>query len=57
MVERDVYFERDGLLQAHPAPRFDGQVVTPGPIPTRGAHTDEVLNALQSGNLARLWAR
>ncbi|MCW2271624.1 CaiB/BaiF CoA transferase family protein [Pseudomonas sp. JUb96] len=57
MVERDVYFERDGLLQAHPAPRFDGQVVTPGPIPTRGAHTEQVLGALEAGDLAGLWGR
>nr|WP_224794362.1 CoA transferase [Pseudomonas fluorescens] len=57
MVERNVYFERDGLLQAHPAPRFDGQVVTPGPIPTRGAHTEQVLSALDAQDLAGVWGR
>ena len=55
MVERNVYFERDGLLQAHPAPRFDGQVVTPGAIPTRGAHTDQVLSAIETRDLTGLW--
>lgn len=49
MVERDVYFERDGMLQAHPAPRFDGQVMTPGAIPPRGIHTEQVMAALDAG--------
>ncbi|MDD2058643.1 CoA transferase [Pseudomonas sp. GD03860] len=57
MVERDVYFERDGMLQAHPAPRFNGQVVTPGPIPTRGAHTAQVLEAIEARDLAGLWGQ
>ncbi|MND72611.1 E-cinnamoyl-CoA:R-phenyllactate CoA transferase [compost metagenome] len=55
MVERGVYFERDGLLQANPAPRFDGQVVTPGAIPSRGAHTEHVLAALDNNDLAAVW--
>jgi len=54
MVNRDVYFERDGMLQAHPAPRFDGQVVMPGTIPTRGEHTEQVRRALES-NSEGLW--
>jgi alpha-methylacyl-CoA racemase len=55
MLERGVYFERDGLLQAHPAPRFDDRVVTPGPIPTHGADTERVLAALEGNDLAALW--
>ncbi|MNP48422.1 hypothetical protein D3C76_1425430 [compost metagenome] len=48
MVERGVYFERDGMLQAHPAPRFDGQLVTPGATPIRGEHTGHVMAALDA---------
>ncbi|WP_160105584.1 CaiB/BaiF CoA transferase family protein [Pseudomonas izuensis] len=55
MVERGVYFERDGMLQASPAPRFDGQRITPGAIPTRGAHTAQVMDALGARDLAGLW--
>jgi acetyl-CoA hydrolase len=40
---RRVYEVRDGILQANPAPRFAGEVAVPGPIPRRGAHTDDVL--------------
>ncbi|MNZ61914.1 E-cinnamoyl-CoA:R-phenyllactate CoA transferase [compost metagenome] len=50
MVERGVYFERDGMLQASPAPRFDGKVVTPGAVPTRGEHTAEVMGGLENGS-------
>ena len=55
MVERGVYFERDGMLQASPAPRFDGQVATPGAIPTRGAHTAQVMAGLEGDDLAAVW--
>jgi alpha-methylacyl-CoA racemase len=55
MVERGVYFERDGMLQASPAPRFDGQRVTPGEIPTRGAHTAQVMDALGANDAAGVW--
>jgi len=55
MVERGVYFERDGMLQASPAPRFDGQVATPGATPTRGAHTAEVLAGLDGKDLTAVW--
>ncbi|MCY1439059.1 Formyl-CoA:oxalate CoA-transferase [compost metagenome] len=50
MVERGVYFERDGMLQVSPAPRFDGKVVTPGAVPTRGEHTAEVMGGLENGS-------
>ncbi|MNN88162.1 hypothetical protein D3C81_2058100 [compost metagenome] len=55
MVERGVYFERDGMLQASPAPRFDGKVVAPGEVPTRGQDTAEVMAALEAGNIAGVW--
>jgi alpha-methylacyl-CoA racemase len=55
LSERAVYFERDGLLQAAPAPRFDGQVVAPGPIPARGQDTDAVMAALQGDNAGAAW--
>ena len=55
MAARDIYFERDGLLQSKPAPRFDGQAVTPGPLPQRGAHTAQVLAALEGGNGDGVW--
>ncbi|UVE16031.1 CoA transferase [Pseudomonas sp. LS44] len=45
-VARGVYFERDGLLQTRVAPRFDGEVVTPGAIPAAGEHTAQILAAL-----------
>jgi alpha-methylacyl-CoA racemase len=49
-----VYFERDEMLQAHPAPRFDGRVVVPGTIPTRGEHTEQVIAAIDA-NGEGLW--
>lgn len=55
MVERGVYFERDGLLQTAPAPRFDNQVKIPGPVPSRGEHTSSVMAALACGDLAAAW--
>ncbi|MDT4847796.1 E-cinnamoyl-CoA:R-phenyllactate CoA transferase [compost metagenome] len=54
-VARGIYFERDGLLQSRPAPRFDGEVVTPGALPQRGAHTAQILAALQGEAPASVW--
>ncbi|EJN25933.1 putative acyl-CoA transferase/carnitine dehydratase [Pseudomonas sp. GM78] len=45
-VARQVYFVRDNMLQTVAAPRFDDQVVVPGPIPRFGEHTDQVVAAL-----------
>jgi len=42
-VARAIYSERGGMLQANPAPRFSGANANPGPIPSRGEHTDEIL--------------
>ncbi|PNB73514.1 CoA transferase [Pseudomonas sp. GW456-E7] len=54
-VARGIYFERDGLLQVSPAPRFDGQRVTPGKVPTRGADTEQVMAALRDGDPEAAW--
>ncbi len=44
MAARGVYWRRDGVLQAGPAPRFSLTPSSePGPVPVRGAHGVEVL--------------
>lgn len=43
MQMRGVYREIQGVLQAMPAPRFDGQAYEPGEMAAPGAHTDTVL--------------
>ena len=57
-VARGIYGERDGILQAAPAPRFSGGNAAPGPIPVRGEHTDEVLGVagLSAAQIAKLRA-
>ncbi|TDF83807.1 CaiB/BaiF CoA-transferase family protein [Pseudomonas sp. H9] len=55
LVERGVYTERDGVISAAPAPRFDGKVVEPGPIPRRGEDTEAVMAALNAGDPASAW--
>ncbi|RAS03490.1 CaiB/BaiF CoA transferase family protein [Cupriavidus alkaliphilus] len=54
-VARGVYFERDGQLQATPAPRFDGKARSAGRIPKRGQHTGEITATLGSGNASQVW--
>ncbi|SFV11246.1 CaiB/BaiF CoA transferase family protein [Pseudoduganella namucuonensis] len=56
MAARGVYEERDGLLQAAPAPRFSDGPVQPGPVPRRGQHSEAILATLglDAGQLARL---
>lgn len=49
MQARGVYFERDGRLQASPAPRFDGKAAEAGPVPKYGQHTSAVTDALHEG--------
>lgn len=39
MRARGVYTERGGVLQAMPAPRFDGEAYAPGDVCAPGAHT------------------
>ncbi len=51
MAARGVYTQRDGVLQAAPAPRFSAQPSDGSrPVPTRGAHTAEVLRAAGLGD-------
>lgn len=54
-VARGIYFERDGLLQSMPAPRFDGMSVMPGRQPRRGEHTNEIITALNGREPASAW--
>ncbi len=45
-VAREIFTERNGMLQANPAPRFvsvEGNAC--GPVPNRGEHTDDILLA------------
>ena len=46
MAERGVYFKRDGILQARPAPRFSACPAEPGPVPARGEHGVAILREL-----------
>ncbi len=52
---RDIYFERDGFLQAAPAPRFDGARAEPGPVPRAGQHTREILAVLDEHGSGAVW--
>ena len=45
IVDRGIYSQREGMLQANPAPRFSGPRAVPGPVPRRGEHADEILRA------------
>ncbi|MGY6270979.1 CaiB/BaiF CoA transferase family protein [Achromobacter denitrificans] len=47
MVARGVYFERDGRLEASPAPRFDGVARPAGEAPRHAQHSAEILAALE----------
>ncbi len=54
---RGVYAEREGVLQAAPAPRFSGTPAgEPGAVPKRGEHGRELLRAagVAEGEIARL---
>lgn len=46
MIERHTWQSPDGVLQAAPAPRFDGEVHSPRPAPKRGQHSAEILAEL-----------
>lgn len=57
MAARGIYTERDGVLQAAPAPRFSA---TPsgltGPVPARGEHSAVILRdvGLSESEIERL---
>ncbi|WP_439687995.1 CaiB/BaiF CoA transferase family protein [Cupriavidus oxalaticus] len=53
-MARGVYFERDGHIEAAPAPRFDDNALVAGVIPRRGEHTEQVMNALEESP-TNLW--
>ncbi len=55
MMARGVYFERDGHIEAAPAPRFDGKAVLPGTAPLRGEHTEAITTALEAGSAESVW--
>jgi alpha-methylacyl-CoA racemase len=57
LAAREVYAERDGVLQAAPAPRFSATPAgVPGTVPARGAHGAQVLHeaGLSDDEIARL---
>lgn len=52
---RGTWFERDGLLQSLPSPRFDGDVRMPGRMPQRGQHSDLIREALVREGPDKVW--
>jgi alpha-methylacyl-CoA racemase len=54
-VARGIFLEEDGFLQSSPAPRFDGKLVKPGPIPGRGQHSQAILAAVRSYKPNSVW--
>lgn len=57
MRARGVYRESDGVLQAVPAPRFDGSAYAPGEPCAPGAHTQAVLDGLAQAGAGAVWRR
>jgi crotonobetainyl-CoA:carnitine CoA-transferase CaiB-like acyl-CoA transferase len=60
LAARGVYVERDGVLQAAPAPRFSGTPSgLPGAVPARGEHGEAILReaGVDDATIARLVAR
>ncbi|MDO5290186.1 MAG: CaiB/BaiF CoA-transferase family protein [Pseudomonadota bacterium] len=55
MRARGVYGEPQGVLQAAPAPRFDGAAYAAGPACAAGAHTQAVMDALRQGGAQAVW--
>lgn len=55
MLARGVYAERQGVLQAAPAPRFDGVAYAPGDACSPGAHTQEVMERLAQSGARAVW--
>jgi alpha-methylacyl-CoA racemase len=58
MAARAVYSERDGILQAAPAPRFSAAPYAPGAVPRRGQHGAAILReaGCSEQDIARLVA-
>ncbi len=55
MRARGVYTERAGVLQAMPAPRFDGSAYEPGTPCAPGADTQQLLQTLASHGARAVW--
>ena len=55
MRARGVYGEQGGVLQAAPAPRFDGMAYAPGEICASGAHTQAVTDCLKTIGITAVW--
>lgn len=55
MQARGVYTEHRGVLQAAPAPRFDGAAYVPGDTCPAGAHTQAVMDSLGQGGSQAVW--
>ena len=55
MRARGVYGEQGGVLQAAPAPRFDGAAYATNAMCAAGAHTEAVLAAVQAGDARGVW--
>ncbi|MDR2330058.1 MAG: CoA transferase [Comamonas sp.] len=57
MQARGVYHEQGGVLQAAPAPRFDGQAYDTPAMCAAGAHTEAVLAQVTAGDGSAAWRR
>ncbi|MFZ2857865.1 CaiB/BaiF CoA transferase family protein [Acidovorax sp.] len=55
MQARGVYAERQGVLQAAPAPRFGGAAYAPGEACAPGAHTQSVMESLGHSGARAVW--
>ena len=55
MKARAVYNEQGGVLQAAPAPRFDGKVYETQAACAPGTHTREVQASLEQGDASKVW--
>ncbi|QNP50285.1 CaiB/BaiF CoA transferase family protein [Diaphorobacter aerolatus] len=55
MRARGIYNEQGGVLQAAPAPRFDGRAYDTPHACAAGAHTAEVRAALAEGDPRKVW--
>jgi alpha-methylacyl-CoA racemase len=57
MQARGVYHAQGGVLQAAPAPRFDGQAYDTPAMCAAGAHTEAVLAQVNAGDGSAAWRR
>lgn len=57
MQARGVYHEQGGVLQAAPAPRFDGQAYDTPEMCAAGAHTEAVQALVAAGDASAAWRR